>query len=87
MLLGLVFRGVAFEYRRRDPGHQKFWYAALSGGSFVAALAQGMILGALLQGVEVEGRAYAGSWSGLRLILCSRVMAQWQATQRWAQPG
>jgi cytochrome d ubiquinol oxidase subunit II len=62
MLLGLVFRGVAFEYRWRDPGHQKFWDAAFTGGSFVAALAQGMTLGALLQGIEVDGRAYAGSW-------------------------
>jgi cytochrome d ubiquinol oxidase subunit II len=62
MLLGLVFRGVAFEYRWRDLGHQKFWDAAFTGGSFVAALAQGMTLGALLQGIEVEGRAYAGSW-------------------------
>ena len=62
MLLGLVFRGVAFEYRWRDPGHQKFWDAAFTGGSLVAALAQGMILGALLQGIEVNGRAYAGSW-------------------------
>lgn len=62
MLLGLVFRGVAFEYRWRDPGHQKFWDAAFTGGSFVAALSQGMTLGALLQGIEVEGRSYAGSW-------------------------
>jgi cytochrome d ubiquinol oxidase subunit II len=62
MLLGLVFRGVAFEYRWRDPGHQTFWDAAFFGGSLVAAMAQGMILGALLQGIEVEGRAYAGSW-------------------------
>lgn len=62
MLLGLVFRGVAFEYRWRDPGHQKFWDAAFTGGSLVAALSQGMILGALLQGIDVEGRAYAGSW-------------------------
>jgi cytochrome d ubiquinol oxidase subunit II len=62
MLLGLVFRGVAFEYRWRDPGHQAFWDKAFTGGSFVAALAQGMTLGALLQGIEVDGRAYAGSW-------------------------
>jgi cytochrome bd ubiquinol oxidase subunit II len=62
MLLGLVFRGVAFEYRWRDPAHRKWWDAAFTGGSFVAALAQGMTLGALLQGIEVEGRAYAGSW-------------------------
>lgn len=62
MLLGLVFRGVAFEYRWRDPAHQKFWDLAFTGGSFVAALAQGMTLGALLQGIDVVDRAYAGSW-------------------------
>ena len=62
MLLGLVFRGVAFEYRWRDPGHRAFWDAAFTGGSLMATLAQGMILGALLQGIEVENRAYAGSW-------------------------
>ena len=62
MLLGLVFRGVAFEFRWRDPRHRAFWDWAFFGGSIVAALAQGMVLGALLQGIEVEGRAYAGSW-------------------------
>ena len=62
MLLGLVFRGVAFEFRWRDPAHRPGWDAAFCGGSLVAALAQGMILGALLQGIEVEGRAYSGSW-------------------------
>ena len=62
MLLGLVFRGVAFEYRWRDPGHRALWDAAFTGGSLMAALAQGMILGALLQGIEIENRAYAGSW-------------------------
>jgi cytochrome d ubiquinol oxidase subunit II len=62
MLLGLVFRGVAFEYRWRDPGHRKLWDIAFTGGSFVAAMAQGMTLGALLQGITVVDRAYAGSW-------------------------
>ncbi|MXO89252.1 cytochrome d ubiquinol oxidase subunit II [Pontixanthobacter aquaemixtae] len=62
MLLGLVFRGVAFEYRWRDPNHRQFWDAAFAGGSLVAAMAQGMTLGALLQGIEVVDRAYAGSW-------------------------
>ncbi|WP_296719828.1 cytochrome d ubiquinol oxidase subunit II [Erythrobacter sp.] len=62
MLLGLVFRGVAFEFRWRDPSHRAFWDGAFTGGSLVAALAQGMTLGALLQGIEVDGRAYAGSW-------------------------
>lgn len=62
MLLGLVFRGVAFEYRWRDSAHEKFWDMAFFGGSLVAAMSQGMILGALLQGIEIDGRAYAGSW-------------------------
>jgi cytochrome d ubiquinol oxidase subunit II len=62
MLLGLVFRGVAFEFRWRDPRHRAFWDLAFSGGSLVAALSQGMILGALLQGIELANRAYAGSW-------------------------
>lgn len=62
MLLGLVFRGVAFEYRWRDPGHRRYWDAAFTAGSLVAALAQGMTLGALLQGIKVFDRSYAGSW-------------------------
>ncbi|KQX20019.1 MULTISPECIES: cytochrome d ubiquinol oxidase subunit II [unclassified Sphingomonas] len=62
MLLGLVFRGVAFEFRWRDPAHRAFWDTAFCGGSLVATLAQGITLGALLQGIEVNGRAYAGGW-------------------------
>lgn len=62
MLLGLVFRGVAFEFRWRDPAHRGFWDLAFCGGSLVATLAQGITLGALLQGITVEGRAYAGGW-------------------------
>ena len=62
MLLALVFRGVAFEFRWRDPAHRAFWDLAFTGGSLVAAFTQGIMLGALLQGVQVEGRAYAGGW-------------------------
>jgi cytochrome bd ubiquinol oxidase subunit II len=62
MLLGLVFRGVAFEFRWRDPAHRRWWDAAFCLGSVVATLAQGITLGALLQGIEVQGRAYAGGW-------------------------
>ena len=62
MLLGLVFRGVAFEFRHRDERHRAFWDLAFFGGSLAAALSQGMILGALVQGVHVTGRAYSGSW-------------------------
>jgi cytochrome d ubiquinol oxidase subunit II len=62
MLLGLVFRGVAFEFRWRDPRHRAFWDLAFTSGSATAAMAQGMILGALLQGVTVSGRGYGGGW-------------------------
>jgi cytochrome d ubiquinol oxidase subunit II len=62
MLLGLVLRGVAFEFRWREPGHRAAWDAAFTIGSLVATLAQGITLGALLQGITIEGRAYAGGW-------------------------
>jgi cytochrome d ubiquinol oxidase subunit II len=62
MLLGLVFRGVAFEFRWRDPGHRARWDAAFCIGSIVATLAQGVTLGALLQGIKISGRAYAGGY-------------------------
>lgn len=62
MLLALVFRGVAFEFRWRDPAHRPYWDVAFAGGSTLAAFSQGIILGALLQGIEVSGRAYAGGW-------------------------
>jgi len=62
MLLGLVFRGVAFEFRWRDPRHRAFWDFGFTAGSIVAALSQGIILGALLQGVKVTGRGYGGGW-------------------------
>jgi cytochrome d ubiquinol oxidase subunit II len=62
MLLALVFRGVAFEFRWRDPRHRAAWDIAFFAGSITAAFAQGITLGALLQGIEVSGRAYAGGW-------------------------
>jgi cytochrome d ubiquinol oxidase subunit II len=62
MLLGLVFRGVAFEFRWRSQRERNLWDIAFFGGSLVATLAQGIALGAILQGVQVEGRHYAGGW-------------------------
>jgi cytochrome d ubiquinol oxidase subunit II len=62
MLLGLVFRGVAFEFRGRNPGHIQYWDVAFCLGSAVATFMQGVTLGALLQGIEVKGRGYAGGW-------------------------
>ena len=66
MLLGLIFRGVAFEYRWRANRRRWVWDAAFFAGSFGATFAQGVALGALVQGIEVEGRAYAGgNWDWL----------------------
>jgi cytochrome d ubiquinol oxidase subunit II len=62
MLLGLVFRGVAFEFRHRDERHRAWWDFGFFAGSLVAALCQGMILGAILQGIDVIDRHYDGSW-------------------------
>jgi cytochrome d ubiquinol oxidase subunit II len=60
MLVGLVFRGVAFEFRWRTQN--KRWDFGFAGGSLLATLAQGIALGAILQGVHVDGRHYAGGW-------------------------
>ncbi len=61
MLLALVFRGVAFEFRWRVK-NKMVWDWSFTLGSLVAAFAQGIALGALVQGIEVSGRAYAGGW-------------------------
>jgi cytochrome d ubiquinol oxidase subunit II len=62
MLIGLIFRGVAFEFRWRTEAMRNRWDLGFAGGSWLAALAQGIALGAILQGVHVEGRHYAGGW-------------------------
>ena len=64
MLLALVFRGVAFEmrFRARSDRDQRRWDRSFQWGSVTAALAQGIALGAFVQGVKVEGRHYAGGW-------------------------
>ncbi len=61
MLLALVFRGVAFEFRWVAKPKHALWDLAFSGGSIVAAFMQGVILGGLLQGLNVEKGAFAGS--------------------------
>jgi cytochrome d ubiquinol oxidase subunit II len=60
MLLGLIFRGVAFEFRFKAVKSRFVWDYAFHFGSIVAAFMQGMILGAFVQGVRVEGRSFAG---------------------------
>jgi cytochrome d ubiquinol oxidase subunit II len=61
MLIGLILRGVAFEFRFRAHGHGRIgWGLAFTGGSLAAAIAQGLILGGFIQGVTVEGQRFAG---------------------------
>ncbi|HEV2562606.1 MAG TPA: cytochrome d ubiquinol oxidase subunit II [Rhizomicrobium sp.] len=61
MLLALVFRGVAFEFRFRDAEHRTFWDHAFNYGSLTATFAQGIVLGAFIQGFAVDGRHFVGS--------------------------
>jgi cytochrome d ubiquinol oxidase subunit II len=76
MLLALVFRGVAFEFR--TVSRSKGWLnVAFSLGSTIAAFAQGVILGALIQGVPIANGAYAGGpldWATPFAILCGFAM-------------
>jgi cytochrome d ubiquinol oxidase subunit II len=60
MLLALIFRGLAFEFRYRDAEHRTFWDHGFAAGSAIAAFAQGVILGAFIQGFEVAGRQFVG---------------------------
>jgi cytochrome d ubiquinol oxidase subunit II len=63
MLLGLVLRGVAFEFRSQATHLGRgLWDMAFCGGSILAAFCQGLILGGLMQGIHVVGHAYAGGW-------------------------
>ena len=61
MLLALIFRGVAFEFRYRESEHRTFWDHGFAYGSALATFAQGLVLGAFIHGFHVEGRHFAGS--------------------------
>jgi cytochrome bd ubiquinol oxidase subunit II len=61
MLMGLIFRGVAFEFRFRAIESERHWWDwAFFGGSVAAAFCQGAILGALIQGTKVVNFQFAG---------------------------
>ena len=62
MLLALVFRGVAFEYRWKTVRWRGVWDWAFFGGSTFATFCQGIALGALVQGIRIENGDYAGGW-------------------------
>ncbi|MCI0914738.1 MULTISPECIES: cytochrome d ubiquinol oxidase subunit II [Pseudomonas] len=80
MLIGLIFRGVAFEFRFKAKDHKRhIWDKAFIGGSLVATFFQGVALGAFIEGFKVVDRHYAGGtldwltpfslFSGLGLIV------------------
>lgn len=63
MLLGLIFRGVAFEFRDVPNAKKLIWDRAFCYGSLIATLAQGIVLGNFIKGFPVEGRSFSGtSW-------------------------
>jgi cytochrome d ubiquinol oxidase subunit II len=60
LLLALIFRGVAFEFRWAAKPHHHKWDVSFAGGSIVAAFSQGLVLGGLLQGIKVADGQFAG---------------------------
>ncbi|WP_136246541.1 cytochrome d ubiquinol oxidase subunit II [Halomonas borealis] len=60
MLAGLIFRGIAFEFRFKSHRHRRWWNRAFCWGSVVAAFAQGAVVGAYIQGFAVEDFVYVG---------------------------
>ncbi len=73
MLLGLVFRGVAFEFRWIAASSKPVWNVGFTAGSAVAGFCQGLILGGLIQGIRVENGAFAGGafdWATPFSVLC-----------------
>jgi cytochrome d ubiquinol oxidase subunit II len=73
MLLALVFRGVAFEFRWIGVTSKPHWTFAFAAGSALAAFCQGLILGGMIEGIKVENRAFAGSafdWATPFGVLC-----------------
>ena len=101
MLIGLIFRGVAFEFRHMSR-RRHYWDRSFFIGSLVATFAQGIVLGTFVQGIPVHGRAYAGGtldWitpfavlTGVGLIAgygllgaCWLVMKTEGGLQQWAR--
>ena len=68
MLLGLIFRGVAFEFRFKAKDHERhLWDKAFIVGSICAAYFQGVALGAYVDGIPMNGMEYVGgTWDFVR---------------------
>jgi cytochrome d ubiquinol oxidase subunit II len=77
MLLALIFRGIAIEFRGL-AGSKTKWNVAFAAGSTIAALCQGAILGGLIQGVKIENGAFAGGsfdWATPFAAVCAAAVA------------
>jgi cytochrome bd ubiquinol oxidase subunit II len=73
MLAGLILRGVAFEFRYRAERLRWIWSASFAGGSLVAAFNQGLMVGALVQGLPISDGRYVGGefgWFSPFAVLC-----------------
>jgi cytochrome d ubiquinol oxidase subunit II len=76
MLVALVFRGIAFEFRTVSYS-KKGWSFAFIVGSIIATFAQGVVLGGLIQGISVVDGAYAGGsfdWATPFALLCGAAL-------------
>jgi cytochrome d ubiquinol oxidase subunit II len=61
MLMGLILRGVAFEFRfKAHEAHQSLWDISFAVGSYLAAFSQGVALGAFINGFNMSGTTYVG---------------------------
>lgn len=73
MLAGLILRGVAFEYRHKAEHMRWVWDAGFAGGSLVAAFIQGLMVGALVEGLPIANGQYTGGmfgWLSPFAVLC-----------------
>jgi cytochrome bd ubiquinol oxidase subunit II len=64
MLLGLILRGVAFEFRYKTHRLRWIWDLSFAGGSLIATFIQGMTVGALVEGLQFTNGQYSGGEVG-----------------------
>jgi cytochrome bd ubiquinol oxidase subunit II len=73
MLLGLILRGVAFEFRYKTQRLRWIWDLSFAGGSLIATFIQGMMVGALVEGLRFTNGEYSGGafgWLTPFAVLC-----------------
>jgi cytochrome d ubiquinol oxidase subunit II len=77
LLLALIFRGVAFEFRWVAKPHHRKWDVSFAAGSIIASFAQGLILGGILQEIKVVNNQFAGTtldWLTPFSVMCGIAM-------------